>query len=383
MADKLNSPNIFNILKSLAMLSVFGVHSLICIRTYYPNIHFPWCFYTPAWAAMWMFFILSGYLLGKGFYNKKYETDFSGIIIFWINRLIRILPPYLIFLLIMLLFVYTSEFAREHFYSLIPLLTFTDNIAAIKSHAKVPLDYLWFISTIMQLYFLAPFGFKYLLSKIKLNKLLLFFLIAGAGLSIRLIYNYFKMDNMEMYFNNVLIPSWTNLDLFFGGMLLNLFTFNSEDSVIKKWLRPVSLILLIICLVLFTYNLQYGFSWFYKFIGPTVLLMLMALIIYAFDYKNNSSQEPLCLRTIIKNPLRLFDAFGTVVLGFYIYHSYLLTVPLKIYKASGGGHFSDVFILLSVPLTGFCITVIVAALNYIFIEKPANRLRYSFIRKEN
>ena len=339
MADKLNSPNIFNILKSLAMLSVFGVHSLICIRTYYPNIHFPWCFYTPAWAAMWMFFILSGYLLGKGFYNKKYETDFSGIIIFWINRLIRILPPYLIFLLIMLLFVYTSEFAREHFYSLIPLLTFTDNIAAIKSHAKVPLDYLWFISTIMQLYFLAPFGFKYLLSKIKLNKLLLFFLIAGAGLSIRLIYNYFKMDNMEMYFNNVLIPSWTNLDLFFGGMLLNLFTFNSEDSVIKKWLRPVSLILLIICLVLFTYNLQYGFSWFYKFIGPTVLLMLMALIIYAFDYKNNSSQEPLCLRTIIKNPLRLFDAFGTVVLGFYIYHSYLLTVPLKIYKASGGGAF--------------------------------------------
>ena len=52
-------------------------------------------------------------------------------------------------------------------------------------------------------------------------------------------------------------------------------------------------------------------------------------------------------------------------------------------KTSGGGHFSDVFILLSVPLTGFCITVIVAALNYIFIEKPANRLRYSFIRKEN
>lgn len=383
MQDIKNNPNIFNILKSLAMLSVFGVHSLICIRSYYPDINFPWCFYTPAWAAMWMFFILSGYLLGKGFYNKKYQTDFSGIIIFWINRLIRILPPYFIFLLIMLLFVYTSEFAKEHFYSLIPLLTFTDNIAAITSHAKVPLAYLWFISAIIQLYFLAPLVFKYILSKINFNKVLAFLLIAGLGLGIRLIYNYLKMDNMETYFNNVLIPSWTNLDLFFGGMLLNTLTINSDDNAIKTWLRPISFILLIVTLVLFTYNLKFGFSWFYKFIGPSLVLILMAFVIYSFDYKNKPLQQPLSPIAIMKNPLRLLDAFGNIVLGFYIYHSYLLTVPLRIYKASGGGQFSDLFILMSVPLTGFCITLVVAYLNYIFIEKPANELRYSFIRKEN
>ena len=375
-----NNANIFNILKSIAMLSVFGVHSLICIRVFYPDIHFPWVFYTPAWAAMWMFFIISGYLLGKGFYNNKYQTDKKGILIFWINRIIRILPPYLLFLLFMLLFVYPVEFAKEHFYSLIPMLTFTDNISVIISKAKVPIGYLWFISAIVQLYLLAPFGYKYIFSKIKVNKLLIFFLIAGIGLGIRLIYNYFKIP----YFNNIVIPSWTNLDLFFGGMFLNAFTINSEDTTIKKWLRPISLLLLIVTLLMFTYQLHFRASWwFYKFIAPTVILALVALIIYCFDYSGKPVQEPLCLKAILKNPLRLFDAYGTIVLGFYIYHSYLLTVPLKIYKASGGGQISDLTILLTVPLIGFFITVIAASLNYLIIEKPANKFRYSFIRKEN
>lgn len=382
MEFSINRPNIFNIIKTIAMLSVFGIHSLICIRMFYPDMYLPWFLYTPAWGAMWIFFILSGYLLGKGFYSNKYKTDTKGILIFLFSRIVRILPVYLIFILIAFLFIYPEDFAKEHFYSFIPLLTFTYNIEPLKAAAKVHIGYLWFVSTIMQLYIIAPFAYRFVFKKIKFNKLIVFLLIVGCGLCIRLIYNYFKMDNMELYFNYVLLPSWTNLDLFLGGMFINALTYNAEDNTLKKCLRPFSLFLLIVVLVYFTHELRYGFSWFYKFMGPIILLIIIALIIYSFDYCNKPNQEPLSIKNIIKNPLRIFDVLGTLVFGFYIYHSYLLTVPLKICKILLGDQPVSNFMLFWVLLSAFLLTVLVAGLNYILIEKPSNKFRYSFIERE-
>ena len=102
-----NRVDIFNFLRAYALLCVMGIHSMIVINSICPKMTTTWNWYifTPAWVAMGMFYILSGYLLGKGFYSNKYKTDINGIISFYITRLIRILPMYLFFILTMFIFV--------------------------------------------------------------------------------------------------------------------------------------------------------------------------------------------------------------------------------------------------------------------------------------
>lgn len=58
--------DIFNFLREVALLCVIGLHTVCVISAVYPEIPHSWLFNTPAWLAMWIFFFLSGYLLGKG-----------------------------------------------------------------------------------------------------------------------------------------------------------------------------------------------------------------------------------------------------------------------------------------------------------------------------
>lgn len=356
---EMNTPDIYNFLRGLAILCVFGVHSLIVIRDFYPDMHFPWVYYTPAWAAMWMFFILSGYLLGKGFYNNKYKTDKQGIINFYISRAIRILIPYFLFILIMFLFVYPEWFYAQHFKNLIPLLTFTYS-------GGEKLGALWFVSTIVQLYLLAPFVYKFILSKINCKKFLIFFLIIGLGLGLRLIQNSLKLD----YYLSTYVASWSNLDLFFGGMFLNAITQNSHDTKFKKIMRPVSILLLFLVLILCTYQLSTKISWFYKYICPTIFFVIMSLIIYSHDYKDKVKAASLNLKNIIKNPIRLIEGMGLISFSFYLYHSYILSVFPPMLQT-----FSPRSILIISTILGFAFSVIWAVINYFAIEKPLNKYR--------
>ena len=111
--------------------------------------------YTPAWTEIGIFFILSGYLLGKGFYKNKYTTDIKGMLSFWITRFIRVFPMYFLLLFISFLFICPEFFFSEKWKILIPLFTFT--FSGECSHFSF--DASWFISTIMQLYFAMPIVF--------------------------------------------------------------------------------------------------------------------------------------------------------------------------------------------------------------------------------
>jgi peptidoglycan/LPS O-acetylase OafA/YrhL len=54
---------------------------------FYPRFLHPYGF-----QAVWLFFLISGYLLSKAFFNQKFTLTKKGILAFYINRLKRLLP---------------------------------------------------------------------------------------------------------------------------------------------------------------------------------------------------------------------------------------------------------------------------------------------------
>ena len=126
--------------------------------------------------------------------------------------------------------------------------------------------------------------------------------------------------------SQIYIPSWMNFDLFFGGMLLNSFTQNSKDNKVKKWLRPVSLLLLFILILYCMLTYKAGHITFQRFYAPSIIILIFLLIMYSFDSKDKSCSFPINLKNIIKNPLRIIDVIGIISFGAYMYHSYLFSI---------------------------------------------------------
>jgi peptidoglycan/LPS O-acetylase OafA/YrhL len=83
-------------------------HSIV-----YQNYDLIWLIFAPGGVSVWIFFCLSGYLIGKAFYLERYQINLLGILNFWRNRCVRILPLYSFAILILSLFVYPDIFRFE------------------------------------------------------------------------------------------------------------------------------------------------------------------------------------------------------------------------------------------------------------------------------
>lgn len=358
--------DIFNFLRGFALLCVIGLHTYCVINPEYPEIPHSWIFNTPAWLAMWIFFFLSGYLLGKGFYNGKYEFSTQGILKFYKSRLIKILPMYLLLLLVLFIF-YNPMWFIENPVKVLNMFTFTlgnkDTIIGVGAT--------WFISTIMQLYLLAPFGYK-LLSKYNKNKFALLVLILALGIGYRLLADLFKID----YEHWVYTFSLANLDLFFGGMFMNAITKVSPDNKLKSYLRPISLLALFTIIFLWMFPTIHVSSWLYRYCYPTFTLASLFLIVWAHDYKDKPRPEPLDLLTLLKKPYRIVEYLGIISFTFYLYHSNVLEMCMNTLKDPNFPiAISDNHFYVCTYLMMFAITFVLSVFLHYALEVPMNKIR--------
>lgn len=98
--------------------------------------------------------------MGKAFYTDRYQVDFSGMLNFWRNRVLRIAPLYYFALLFLCLFVYPETLKVENWSYLLRLCTFT-----YASH--LPLAFngaFWSLSTEVQFYLFVSFIYVLLCS---------------------------------------------------------------------------------------------------------------------------------------------------------------------------------------------------------------------------
>jgi len=127
-------------------------------------------FIIPGRLAVWIFFMMSGYLIGYGLIYGRYQSTFKSIRNFWFNRLLRLYP---IFLTISVLAIFISK----------PVINF-DFISKELLMIQFSHDYslngvFWTLGVEAQFYLLAPlmvFGFRSIFGKYSKNWYVLYLL---------------------------------------------------------------------------------------------------------------------------------------------------------------------------------------------------------------
>lgn len=276
-----------NILKVVAMLVVFILHTSI----YSSALGFTfssktWILQTPAWAAVWVFIFVSGYLNGKSFIQGKYQTDNKWdikkvLFEFYGKRIKKIYIPYVVFgFFVVVLIDQQYLVGNPRFFAQLLTATFT-NIPS-----SMTVGVLWYVSTLIWLYIMAPL-FALIIDKInkRHNNIKVFTEILFI-LSIGLVWRIYMYSKGADWSSQVYVPFYGNIDIFLCGMLINYF----DSSNDKKIFSIFSSILLIILLIGNTWVYYLGNSnpvWIniYCFIFPTLYIIVSALFILGHRQK--------------------------------------------------------------------------------------------------
>jgi peptidoglycan/LPS O-acetylase OafA/YrhL len=318
------------------------------------------------WAGVWIFFTLSGYLMGKGFIGGRYKTDEVGSKIFWLNRALRIAPVYITCVLIVSAIKYPSIFEPRHLWMLVDVLLFD-----LHSFLPInPIAALWSVTAECYFYLLAPFLSIALLGWNRRfgNR----FLALPVGLialatGSRLLLATFYPAQMLVFGYEPTIP---NLDMFVAGMCLNLLP-KSIPATDKNRTRIGTFL---IGAALFFYvtmsigaralpHLHLKVETFWAF-GP-VLGILFAGIFIRLSEKLGIV---LVRKGLFGQILLSVQGIGTLTYCIYVIHSDIFTWNAEIFPVPRS-LFSD---LAHFPLV-MGETLAVSSLLYVLIERPFER----------
>lgn len=336
-----NTPNPINVLRVIACFMVLFLHAYISTSaagfSLYDYEHtLPWIFLlkTPAWAGVWIFFILSAYLAGRGFFTGRYAYSARGFGKYYLKKVVRIILPVYAFILLVCTFVYPL-FLKENPIAIHRLFLFqymgapgVDGIGA-----------LWYMSTVMPVYLLAPFVCLVLdqtLGRLCRKSPIVGKSVTAALLLILAAIGYMNRVNLLKngfdWYNDVYVSVPANLDLFLGGFLLNFITLkDSPQKKLPKWARltvKITSIVLLMLLIAYTSYLYFIGERYdivmldiYRYELPTAFLLIVCLYLFAFDYEKNEKQAPLTLRNFARNPLRILDFLSDISFEIYMFHS--------------------------------------------------------------
>ena len=177
-----------------------------------------WVLTGAANAGVWIFFSLSGYLMGKGFFTNRYGYDGRGVFHYFVGRFFKIYPIYIISVTIVGILNNPEIFNFKN-------LQYLDNFFSIiffDMPRLGPIGALWSITTEVQFYCLVPPLCFYAARFLSTSKrcyifiglvfitfpLIKFFLLKKYGMSIWIDYIYF--------------PVLANLDCFLIGTVSSL-----------------------------------------------------------------------------------------------------------------------------------------------------------------
>ena len=329
-----NKVDMLNVLRFLAFMIIFMLHTKGFIPVNWnENCSKAWLFYTPAWAGTWIFFMLSGYGVGAGFYSGKYETSLDGVVHYYIKRIASILPLYWFWIITVAIFVKPEILmpSMEHFGYLLKLFFF--NYQEEFFSAEFGLG--WYMTTLIRLYLVAPFGYLLLRKLVKSKKQTCFalILIVLIGFVARCLMGYHIAVTGEGNWSpDIYKPFYFNFDIFFSGMLLNqLKEYRGEISYVHKTMgRLISMLALLLLVGINSYiyyDYAYGRSNYlniYCYVFPSVYIILVAFYIYYFEIQKDFKQTKLTVGQLKKNVMRIFDYFHKIQFPIYLFHSSIL-----------------------------------------------------------
>lgn len=372
-----NSLDFLMVIRVFACLMVILIHSwdftpADVMRDIQPRMDFLQLFGHPAgWLlrssgsfGVYIFFALSGYLMGKGFITGRFSCMPGSAAKFIGKRAVRIIP---------LFWVVFGVYYLGDWQSLAPLLP---QILTL-TYYDGSLNHLWSVSTEFQFYLLVPLFAYCMYGRAWSNRVIVGAWMAGfvfSCLYVLSLQTVFRDDsNSRWWWSMVYTPLSTNLLVFLTGMAANLFTIRARPQLVKP--RVLGLIFLGLYLAgsycadggPFFLHGKGALHLLWDIPQPFVVALAASYAIFLAD-RGNPQRIPLSLRAIQGNPWRLIEVLGVLTYGMYVWHP-LICHALTPHITAGT---PLRFILCFALLVG--LSVIAAMVSYVLVEKPATYL---------
>lgn len=322
--------SILDSLRAFAALSVCLFH-FVCTTTGYISDEFVISFFSVGKYGVQLFFVISGFVIPWAMYHAKFKiTDFFH---FFMKRLIRLEPPYVVSLITVLVILYFRSIliplSNEQIHPSLPqvLLHFGYMIPFFDNYTWLNNVY-WTLAVEFQYYILIA---------------LIFIPITQSKLVVRILF-YISLIVASYLTKSAFLPHWMP---FFGlGIILFLFFSN---LISKKEYYVVTSVLVVFCI--------------YKY---PIAMVLFALI-------------PVMMLIFCKD-LKVIglDFIGKFSYSIYLFHPLLGSTFINIMSH----HYTSPTAKCLVIFTGFIITILGSWLTYILIEKPSKRLSANIKYKE-
>ena len=310
------------------------------------------------WVGVWIFFVLSGYLMGKGFFGGRYSIDRKGIFRFYGNRILRIAPIYWSAILIVAVVQARGVFQPDNLPGFVSSLLFFQST----NLPFVVIGALWSVQTEMGFYLAAPYlfvGLCWLTERFRPLNILI--VLVAAGVLFRI-----AMLQLEGYLGqqiwsvSIFTPTISNLDLFCGGMLANWLL---EKRSARPWDR--SLIIIGFMALFFGGALIHSEIFADHLLrtlmelGPCITALTVTAMIIGLETTKPHGRL-----------IRGTQWFGILTYAVYVVHEPVFIaikqrVPVDLSKVQ------------SIELTAIAIatTIVVAAIAYWLIERPFDLMR--------
>lgn len=289
--------------------------------------------------AVYVFYILSGYAIGYGFFSGRYSLTWKSLKTFYIRRFLRIAPAYYVCILLSIFIFYPQ--IHVNVYDVVRFFTFTANF----DYLNLPfLHLLAIISTEMQFYLVAPILFvivSFTLRKIHPN-------VVGAGIlflgsiSRYLLLSHGLVTDLPTYMLNVYVTVWGMIDYFLFGMWVS---FIAQKKTFSPSIALNAMLAIGFCFISYTnyYGLPFQtYAMYHLFIIPPVLCILIGWYILSSRIQS-----------------AFFSFIGKYSYGMYLYHFVfftLLATTLPLFVAR--------FIIVSL------LSLLMAGASLYFIERP-------------
>lgn len=314
-----------SVLRVVATLSVFCLHTTLFepgINDFFAKGGLRFLFRTPVWSAVWIFFILSGYLAGKGYASQCYVVTWEDTKRYYLRKILKVMIPTYVYIFIVLAILYPG-FVSENPIIILKLITFTYDA----SPGNNGISATWYVFTLFWLYLITPIAAG-VLNRLKKNPGALCGALGFITLASLIWRTYACFAGLE-WNHYVFVPPVCNLDLYIGGMILAYLCAEKEPIVQSRSIRASAALLFAVLIITncYVYNRALLGDMFCdrlcRYFYQTLYLMASLIYLYVFDNGKWESFKK-CNNKLGCWAIKLINGFAAISFEFYLFHSLVL-----------------------------------------------------------